>query len=313
MTTPFLRQLRKSFPNAKIDYLVGESSAIMLESNPYVSKVITFEESILFKYKIPKWFKLIKKIKTEKYNFVFTLDKHWITPLTCFLAKIKNRFGFRRSLLDGLFLSEKISFTGIKHEIFYYLDLLKLIKKQSNYEDIKMDLFTNKKVKEKIKLLLIKNELSNFVILVNSGGNNKGERSNIRKLPNNLFKQIIKKLGKKYQIVFIGPRLERSYYNEFKTDRTFNLCGLNPLESTELSKYAKRIYTTDCGAMHMAATQNDSITVFMGPTSPVRKAPIVKNVRIHWYDQDIYDSVYETYGKIPKKKYFTTFKLEEIR
>jgi len=46
MTTPLVRQLRKNFPEAKIDYLIGKSSSKILEGNKNIDEIIPFKETI---------------------------------------------------------------------------------------------------------------------------------------------------------------------------------------------------------------------------------------------------------------------------
>lgn len=65
MTTPFLRQLRKNYPNAQIDYLIGNTTSQILENNPNINEIIRFDEKIFFQKKIFKWKKLINDIKKK--------------------------------------------------------------------------------------------------------------------------------------------------------------------------------------------------------------------------------------------------------
>ncbi|ENN95565.1 glycosyl transferase family protein, partial [Methanocaldococcus villosus KIN24-T80] len=39
MTTPLIRQLRKNFPNAQIDYLIGKHAHAVLEGNIYLNNL----------------------------------------------------------------------------------------------------------------------------------------------------------------------------------------------------------------------------------------------------------------------------------
>ena len=112
----------------------------------------------------------------------------------------------------------------------------------------------------------------------------------------------------------LGTSKEKRYYNNFKQgNKIINLCGLPLGSSVFIMKNAQRIYTTDCGAMHLAATQNNNITCFFGPTNPEVKAPRVKNIRTHWTDKEDYDINYEKYGKIPNKKYFKKLNIKEVK
>ena len=51
MTTPLVRQLRQSYPKARIDYLIGKSASQALLNNPNINNIIKFDEAIFFKKK----------------------------------------------------------------------------------------------------------------------------------------------------------------------------------------------------------------------------------------------------------------------
>ena len=302
MTTPVIRQLREHFPSAQIDYMVGNGCQTVLNDNPHLNSVITFDSNIFFKHKLIDMLKLAKNIRAKQYDIVFLFDKHWIFSLTSFLAGIKKRIGFARDFPSRIFLTEYVNYKLPRHEIHYYLDLVDKIAK-ANHNDTKMDLSINKTSKEKVQTFIRKNNLHNFLVFINSGGENSVETGGTRKLPNTFFKKTLKKLSKNNQILLIGGKTDKDYYDKFILNKNItNIAGqFTNAESTELMRFAKRVYTTDCGPMHMAATVNNNITAYFGPTNPKRKAPLVKHIETVWNDEDIYEETYELYGKIPKK------------
>lgn len=329
MTTPFVKNLRYLIEDAEIHYLVGQSYSEVLSNNPDIDKIKTFDETILFDKNIKQTLKLISTIKKENYDMCFTLDKHWITPLLVFLSGIKIRYGFSRSYLDGFFLNKKIKYSATLYEGFTYQMLLSmfnprlfnidgflryitflvsLINPKGNkliYNPSQRDQFNFKSLS---KILNKK-----YCVLINSGGDNTGEKSQVRRMPDDKFKQLVDKISEKYKVVFLGTYKEKQYYDKFKNKNTIELTGLRLGVSAIIMKHAKRIYTTDCGAMHLAATQQNSITCFFGPTSPEVKAPKGNRVRINWTDSDVYDKEYELYGKIPDKKYFTKLDISKVK
>ncbi len=139
MTTPFLRQLRKNYPDSKIDYLIGRYASRSLEGNKSVDEIIEFDENIFYKKKIAGWIKLIKDIRERRYNMVFVLDKHRFFNITAKMSGIKERIGFDRNG-EGVFLTRKVRYGPIRHEVHYYLDLLKADGKIPDYKDIKTEI-----------------------------------------------------------------------------------------------------------------------------------------------------------------------------
>ena len=318
MTTPFVRELRKKYKKVRIDYYVGKKSSQILKNNPNIDRVIEIDETIFNKRtnilkinKIIQTIKLIKKIKKEGYKEVYVLDKHWIYPLIMRLSGIKKVVGFYRDKLDRLLLSKAIYYNEPKHEIDYYLSLIN----KEDTKNKKMDYFLTREEIKEAKLFMNKMNLKkkSYIVVINSGGYHPGERM-IRMMPDKLFKQLLRELSKKYKIVLVGGPNDKNYYDKFLTKNIINAAGkLSIGGSIALMKQAKRIYTTDCGPMHMAATVNDNITAIFGPTNPKRKAPRVKNLKVIWKDQDIYEKEYEDYGRVPKnKRFMEKVKIEDL-
>ena len=296
MTTPLVRQIRKNFANVKIDYLIGKKSSQILEGNKNIDNIIKFDENIFFKKKFFSYFKLISKIRKKKYDIIFVLDKHKIFNLTSKLSGIKQRIGFDRLGKEGIFLTNKVYYGSLKHEIDYYLSLGSKIMKV-NYTDKKLDFFLEGNELKNIKLP------RNFIVLINAGGNNIGEKTNIRSLPDKLFSDIVDKITKKQKVIFLGSKSERKYYEKFSSDKIVNLAGkLSLKQSAAVLKKAKKVITTDSGLMHVASATNNNLVCIFGPTNPKRKAPF--NAKTIWKDKNSYDEKYELLGKVPKSNFF---------
>lgn len=310
MSTPLVRQVRRNFPDAKIDYLIGKSSVQSLIGNKNIDEIISFDQDVFLKRDIKGLIDLIKNVKSKKYDIIFVLDKHWIFNLTSFFFGIKKRIGFQRGN-EGVLLTKRVKYKKARHEIFYYLDLGKSIGLDIDYKDVKIDIFPSKEeVKNADRIM----KESDFYVIVNSGGNNSAVNENIRKMPDDLFMEIIKELSKKKKVIFVAAPNEREYYDSFIVNKNcINLSGKTNIRETYcIMKKAKMIFTTDCGPMHIGSAATNKIISVFGPTNPARKAPLNKGARSVWKDQSVYDERYELYGRLPKGKFFKTIKIEDI-
>ena len=67
LTTPFIRALRKKYPQSVMDFVVKEQYADLLKTNPHVSNVITFNHSARGRsaYGGKAGIKELRKIKKE--------------------------------------------------------------------------------------------------------------------------------------------------------------------------------------------------------------------------------------------------------
>jgi len=316
MTTPLIRQLRKQYPNAKIDFLIGKISSQVLINNDYLDDVIKFDESIFEKKEIFSYYRLVKQIRKRKYDIVYVLDKHWIFNLTVKLFTIPERIGFNRGK-EGIFLTNKVDYGSVRHEINYYLDLAKTSGINVNYIDNRLDLFPREKDENKVNELMKKYNLTNYYVLVNSGGNKLSLTEQLREIPTNIFADLIRKVTNKNKVVFLAVKGEKYYYDSFVlNENCINLAGETNIQETYLiMKKAKKIVVPDCGQMHMASAANNNIVSVFGPSNPHRKAPLNKGARFIWHDQDKYQPDYEIYGtlpSLPKGEYFKSLKLEDI-
>jgi len=304
MTTPLVRQLRKNFPNAKIDYLVGDYSKVVLERNKYLDEILTFDSMIFVKKKIFKWIKLIRSIRKRRYDVIFVLDKHWIFNLTAFLFGIKRRVGFDRLGKEGIFLTDKVYYGPVRHEVYYYLDLLKNFGYFPDYKDVKYDLFLTKEDemfaskfwKEKFK----KGEK---VLGVFPGvGNPMDKFARIRAFDFDLMARLCKKYLKRgWTLLLFGSKNDLEYGNKLicllrQKIKMENLIGkLTLTQTAALAKRCDQIITWDSGGMHIAAAVNKRILAIFGPTHPRKKAPRkAEIVRLKEY----YIKIYELKGRL---------------
>jgi ADP-heptose:LPS heptosyltransferase len=180
MTTPLLRQLRRNYPKAKIDYLIGNVASQVLVGNKNLDNIIKFDEKIFFKKQIIKYYSLIQKIRKRKYDIIFVLDKHRIFNLTAKLFGIPERIGFDRLGKEGTFLTKKTYYGNDKHEIYYYLDLLTKLTEKVDYSDNLPSLYISKKAYNKAESIWKKYSLNHKIIAIAPGGGaNPGENKKL--------------------------------------------------------------------------------------------------------------------------------------
>lgn len=299
MTTPLVRQLREALPVSQIDYLTGHACVKVLEGNAHINRVIGFDESILFKGKIARVGAVLRHI--QGYDAVFVLDKHWIFSLLAWASRVPLRIGFSRRPLEGLLHTHRIPYGQLRHEIHYYLDLAKAFGIAVDMSDVTLELPPANTFPLP----------SPYVVLVNSGGGNAGESSNVRKMPRALFQALVDRCRTRTTVVFLGSDEEKEHYDQFAAESTINLCGRTNLpQAWFILKHAQAVYATDSGLMHMAAAVNPRVTAVFGPTHPARKCP--PGARWAWADQQAYDSLYEVFGKVPLQRYFGSMTLSHI-
>lgn len=118
LTTPVLPNLRAYFPNAVINFLSLSHSRDILDENPYISRVLTYDPN-----EDSSWC-LIKNIRKQKYDLIIDLYGNPRTALITFLSGAKYRFGFD-------FRGRKYAYNiiqhgrgGVVHNVQFNLDAL---------------------------------------------------------------------------------------------------------------------------------------------------------------------------------------------
>src|SRR5579863_1896665 len=314
MATPLIRQLKQKAPNIQLDFLVSDEFAGVLKNNQYIDNIITRPASDFSLKKILNLLKFAISIR-GKYDYVFILDKHYYFN---FIGRIisKNTVGFVREAVSRLFLRYQVRYDDVmRYHGLYYLDLLKASKLANpDYSDYKLDFNLRPSNMATAQNILREYGLTRdeFSIVINSGGNNRFESSGIRSLPENKVVSLIKRLsvGKQAKVVLLGGRNDEINYNNYlQLVNVKNLAGKLSLEqSAALMYYAQKIYTTDCGAMHIAVSQGlfDKLFCFFGPTCPNHILPPKMGIEYYWDDLKAFDKRYPLYGKMPKcSSYFT--------
>lgn len=299
MTTPLLRQLRRACPTAQIEYLTGRGCAPMLEGNPHVDRVVTFDEQILYHARATDLRKLLPLLRG--YDSVYVLDKHWIFSLLAFAARVPLRVGFARRRFEGWPHTVEVPYGVIRHEIDCYLDLGEAAGIVVDREDVALELPARAPYPMEPP----------YTVLVNSGGANAGERSEVRTMPDAVFDALVRHCLRRAPVVFLGSSGEAPYYQRWTGDGVRNLCGQTSLQQAwSVLRGASEVFTTDTGLMHMAAAVNSNVTAIFGPTHPLRKCP--PGARWVWADAAVYDGDYEVLGRVPRRQYFETITLADI-
>jgi ADP-heptose:LPS heptosyltransferase len=300
MTTPLVRQLRRALPAADIDYLVGMNCAVVLQGNPHLSRVIPFDESILYRRQPARLRELTSAL--QGYDTVFVLDKHWAFGWLARLAGVPRRVGFRRRAVEGWAHTHAAAYGGLRHEIDCYLDLAAAAGLHVDREDRALELPAAERVAVP----------GAYVVAINSGGSNAGEASDVRKMPAALFAGLVAALAERTQVVFVGAPAEQASYAELaRRHAALNLCGQTSLrQAWHVLAHADEVYTTDTGLMHMASACGAQTVAIFGPTHPARKCP--PGARWVWRDEATYDSAYELFGRLPKGRYFADLEVADI-
>ena len=296
MTTPFVRALRKRFPNAQVDYWTGKWSAPMLENNPHV-KCVSFPEK-----DAESFFGLAKlrsAIKKEKYSLAFILDRSYKANLFIASCGIPVRIGFDRHG-EGVFLTKRIPYTQDRHDVKAYVQLLQPFKVKNAKTD--MELFLSKEEIAFACKFFAENSLSGRVLGVfPGGGKNPGQTLTQKRWGEEKFGKVCQQLSKKgWKILLVGGPSDADVIEHIQKYGPFatTLNKANIRQTAAIIKKCDKFLTNDGGPMHIAGAVGTPVVSIFGPTNPNVLAPLGKKNIFIWKHPAA--PCYDIYGKITK-------------
>lgn len=273
LTVPFLRNLRRCYPYAKIDMLVAPVSGELLETCPYVDNLIYFDTTRKHRYESSKvskksFWHYVKLLRSQHYDKSYILKRSFSSAALCAFAGIKNRIGFDTEW-RGIFLTKKVPYDSTKHEVESFLDVLKA-DNVPVFDDY-LELWLKKQDVAEANSILSKyanNNLKKVMVHATSGNPKKQWKMEY-------FAQIIEKLSneKNIQVFHLGAKSDRKVYENIRSMikcdlliEPVNLCGeLDLGTSAAVIANMDLVFGNDSGTLHVAGALDVPTVVIYGP------------------------------------------------
>lgn len=275
MTTPMLRALRKGMPKTEIVYIVGRQSASVLENNPNVDRIVPFDARVALEKDFRSMLAFSAKIRSENFDAAFVLDKSYLASLFAYVCRIPVRMGFDR-YGEGFANTHKITYGNLRHEIDYYLDLLRFLKIKPSGR--RMEIFLTAKEKNFAASFFRKNEMrGKRVCIAPSATRDPGLAWSSRAWPSGSYALAVQRLAVGADVIFTGNKNDAKAVSAIKKSaevKTFSAAGKTSVrEAAAVMAACDLVITHDAGPMHMASAVGTPVIAVFGPTDPRRKAP----------------------------------------
>ena len=291
LTLPFIANLKKHYPEAKIDVLVGPVSGEVLEHNPAINQLIVFDTTRFHKYDSGKGrtrslVSYLIEIRKKHYDMVFVLKRSLTSRLIAFASGATHRIGYVKRGKSPL-LTRSVPFDQSIHEVDSLLSVLEA----ANIPVID----------RKLEAFVTQEEVGRVLALAPGLPSARGAKQPQRFIlihaaaahPDKLYPlanwgDLIDLLLQRSEItiVFSGDKQDLAIYKSLKQivqqkghgqaldARIIDLSGqLSLRESLALYSLLDLGICTDSGPSHMlSAMQTPTLTLF-GPTDPVRWGP----------------------------------------
>ena len=269
LTTPVVRCLHQQL-DAEVHYCTKKGFKNILEENPHVAKVHTFDSTLST---------LIKVLRAEKFDYIIDLHNNFRTRLIK-LALRKKSFSFDKlNYKKWLLVNLKVNTMPNIHIVDRYMATVKSLGVTN--DDAGLDYFIPEK--DEIELDWLPEPHQKGYIAFAIGGQHA-----TKQLPLKRIIEVCDKINK--PIVLLGGKEDKAVGEEVERffDRSqdseelteglrklnkkaviFNGCGkFNLNQSASLLKHAMAVFTHDTGLMHMAAALKKEVFSIWGNTVP---------------------------------------------
>ena len=252
LTTPIIRCLKQQVENCEVHYLTKSQYATIVESNPYVDKVIQLDKS---------WLLMIHLLENEKYDYIIDLHHNLRTFRIKYQLKAKS-FSFNKLNIEKWLLTAlKINVLPKKHIVDRYFETLKEFEVVNDGKGL--DYFIPKKDIVPFEDLPTA-QLFGFIAIVI------GAAHNTKRLPTTKIIELCQQIN--HPIVLLGGKEDSKIGDEIAHaigPKVYNACGkFNLNESADLVLKSKVVITNDTGLMHIAAALKKPIISIWGNTIP---------------------------------------------
>jgi len=276
-STPFIRALRKGYPDSFIACMVPPRCREILKLNPNLNEVVVYDEKVTHG-SIAGKLKFISNLKKKKFDTVILLHRSFTKALMAYLIGAKKRIGYHTAKRGFLLTMAIEPPKGDVHKVDYFLNIAERIglkKLGREYE-----LFIDDSDREYVKELLVKNgiEKNDSFIVINPGGN-WGQKRWPKENFALLIERLIKELNAK--VVISGAKKDIHLAEEIRSlvkSGDFSiLCGKTTLRQlAALLERSSAVISNDTGPTHIAASMKTPLVALFGPTSQHITGPVGK-------------------------------------
>lgn len=288
---PAFYLLRKSLPEARIDWVVNSSFAMLLSYiRQDLNKIINFRRNeFREKTHAPKaLLELIGTLRSSRYDLIIDMQGLMRSSMMTFVARGPNKAGFAdvKERMSGIFYNIKVSVPEtMTHAIEKNCHLISTILGIENViPDFKLPLVGNGDIKTKLAQYGIDKD-DKYVAISPSA------RWKTKTWPPQFFAGILDAVASEFpkkKFILLGAKGELEASEKVsslcKIAKPINISGKTSLnELVEVIRNAEAFLTNDSGPMHIAAFLRVPVFAVFGPTFPDKTGP-------YWQWHKVYQS-----------------------
>lgn len=301
LTVPFLRNLRRAEPDARIVWVVAPGSSDVVRGIPYVDDMVYWDPVTIHadsrgghRTLAAKW-AFIKELRKERFDKVYVLKRSLSSAIIALLTGARERIGFDTEG-RGILLTKRVPYRHDRHEVRNFLAVLSAdgIEAPDDY----LECWTTPEEDAAAESLLSGagvTSLSRVVALHPFSANVR------RGWPLENFADLASRFRDQGCFPLLlgapGDRKRLEAVRELFGEETVDMVGRCSLRVTmSLLRRCSLFVGNDSGVMHLAAASGIPLVALFGPQSPVKFGP--------WSEQAVV--IYKKYPCSPcRQKFFT--------
>lgn len=256
LATPVLSELKRIYPDARIDIVVRKGNEQLLANNPHLQTLYIWDKK---EGKYRSLFKLIKALRKNNYHEIITLQRYSSAALITLFVHSKKKIGFSTSSWSWVYtMTVPHSLQEGQHEVTRNLST---IQHHGAKGLARPKLFPSREDFERVSHLKTK---SYFCLAPASVWYTK-------QLPKVKWIELVDELLGKGNIYLLGAPGDQELCKAIATNRedcTVLAGKLTLLQSAALMRDAQMNYVNDSGPLHIASAMNAPVRAFFCSTVP---------------------------------------------
>ncbi len=253
LTTPVVRHLKKQVEDVEVHYLTKKSYASLLEANPYIDRVHTFDGNIR---------SCIRDLKEEGFDYIIDLH-HNIRTAQIKVGLKRMDFSVKKlNTLKWLYVNFHVNRLPDTHMVDRNMDTIRSFIDER--DDGGLDYFIPEK--ERVDLAKLPPDFAGGYLALAIGAQHE-----TKKLPEESLLALCEKLP--FPVIILGGPEDRkvgaSVAKALPKKQIVNGCGAYSIhQSASLVEQCRVLITHDTGLMHIGAAFRKKILTIWGNTVP---------------------------------------------
>jgi ADP-heptose:LPS heptosyltransferase len=272
MTIPVLKPLKARFPQAHVAFLTATQAAPVLENNPYLDEVITYDPFWFYPASSTGYRAFIQGLRRRPFDLVIEARGD-IRELFFIVRPLQARYKVSyRVGGGGYFLTHVVPYRGLAHKVEYHLDLVRYLGCETGPTE--WGVYLTDTEKRRVGEILGEHSLREPFIAAHPGSRVALKRWPAEKCAA-LYDALIATSG--LPLVVLGVAGERPFAEEIlrrMRQPAVDLVGKLGLRELAGTLARSRVFVcNDSAPMHIAAAMKTPTVAIFGPSKSVETGP----------------------------------------